>query len=146
MKKNKISILKLLEEGKTVQIKPQGYSMYPMFVPGRDSAVIVKARTQELKRGDVVLYRRDEGTIVLHRIWKVRKEGVYLIGDNQSLIEGPLRLEQIKGVLAAFIRKGKTISTDNLFYRIISAVWLALLPFRDGIKRTVLRLNKILYF
>lgn len=146
MKKNTISILELLKEGKTVQIKPQGYSMYPLFVPGRDSAIIVKAQTDKLKRGDVVLYRRDEGMIVLHRIWKIKKEGVYLIGDNQSQIEGPLRMDQIKGVLAAFIRKGKTTRVDNLFYRTVSAVWLALRPFRNSIKRVYSRLHKILYF
>ena len=36
----KISPEELLAEGRTIQIKPQGYSMYPLFIPGRDSAVI----------------------------------------------------------------------------------------------------------
>ena len=35
-----IDIEQLLAEGKTIRIKPQGYSMYPLFVPGRDEASI----------------------------------------------------------------------------------------------------------
>lgn len=131
MEKNKINILELLETGKSIQIKPNGYSMYPMFNPNRDSAIIIKNNKDKLKRGDVVLYRRDESNIlILHRIWKIKEEGIYLIGDNQSFIEGPLRKEQIKGILVEFIYKGKRISVNNLIYRLISHIWLILRPFR----------------
>ena len=60
----KISPEELLAEGRTIQIKPQGYSMYPLFVPGRDSAVIAppeksgrQGANLRYRRGDVVLYR-----------------------------------------------------------------------------------------
>lgn len=39
----KYDIEQLLEAGEIIQIYPEGYSMYPMFVPGRDAAVIKKA-------------------------------------------------------------------------------------------------------
>ena len=39
----KYDIEQLLEAGEVIQIYPEGYSMYPMFVPGRDAAVIKKA-------------------------------------------------------------------------------------------------------
>ena len=29
-----------LLENHTIQVQPQGYSMYPLFVPGRDSAAV----------------------------------------------------------------------------------------------------------
>lgn len=39
----KYDIEQLLEAGEIIQIYPEGYSMYPMFVPGRDAAVIKKS-------------------------------------------------------------------------------------------------------
>ena len=36
----KMDIEQLLAQGHSVRIYPQGYSMYPMLVPGRDEAVI----------------------------------------------------------------------------------------------------------
>ena len=132
---NGIDVVRLLEEGKTVQIKPQGYSMYPMFLPGRDSAVLSKVNQNRLRRGDVVLYRRDTQTLVIHRIWKITKNEVFLVGDNQISIEGPIKKSQIIGSLVFFLRKNKKISVHNPIYRLLSWVWLILLPYRDIIKR-----------
>ena len=39
-----------LLENHTIQVQPQGYSMYPLFVPGRDSAVIEKADCDSAKK------------------------------------------------------------------------------------------------
>ena len=40
--------------------------MYPLFVPGRDQAVVAPVDAEQLKREDVVLYRRDESILILH--------------------------------------------------------------------------------
>ncbi len=139
-----IDILELLEAGKTVQIKPQGFSMYPMLVPERDSAILIKADRKRLKRGDVVLYRRNKSILVLHRIWRRSGDLVYLVGDNQEIIEGPLPLEQIRGILVAFIRKGRTISVRSPLYLFYSHMWLLLRPFRKQIRTIAVKIkNKI---
>lgn len=137
-----VDIEKLLAEGNTIQIKPKGWSMYPMMRPGRDEAVIAPADTKKLKRGDVVLYRRKAGILVLHRIWKANKEGLFLVGDNQVEIEGPVNREQVKGKLAAFVRNGKSISVKNPAYRVPAALWLRLRPVRNGIKRPAAWMRK----
>ena len=107
---SKADIEQLLRDGKTVQTMINGYSMYPMLMPGRDSVILVPFEGEQPKRGDVVLYRRDGSILVLHRIWRVRQEGLYLVGDNQTEIEGPLRIEQMRGRLVGFVRKDKYIS------------------------------------
>ncbi len=136
-------IEKLLIEGNTIQLHPQGYSMYPMFLPERDEAIISPVRdASALKRGDVVLYRRDGGILVLHRICKADKSGFYLVGDNQTEVEGPLRPDQIKGVLSAFIRNGREISADNRVYRLASGIWLFLRPVRRCITVPVAALKR----
>ena len=111
---SKADIEQLLRDGNTVQTVINGYSMYPMLVPDRDSVIVAPLEDRKLKRGDVVLYRRDGSILVLHRIWRVRQEGFYMVGDNQTQIEGPLRPEQMRGILVGFIRKGKHISVRNL--------------------------------
>lgn len=140
-------IEQLLQEGRNLNIKPQGYSMYPVLVPGRDEAIIEPLNGRKLKRGDVVLYRRDKEAVsgsilVLHRIWKVKPEGIYLVGDNQKEIEGPLRPEQIRGIMAGMNRNGKYIPAENTVYRVLTGFWLLLRPIRPVISKTAAFLKK----
>ena len=104
--------------------------MYPMFVPGRDAAVIKKADVKKIRRADVVLYRRKESILVLHRVVKRKGGQFYMAGDNQMEIEGPVEADQIRGILTAFVRNGRRISVKNPVYVILSEAWLLLRPVR----------------
>lgn len=139
----KQDIENLLKQGQTVQFKPQGYSMYPLFVPGRDSAVVAPVDPARLKRGDVVLYRRDGSILVLHRIWKCEGDQFYLVGDNQKEIEGPLRPDQMLGILVQIIRKGRSFSTGNILYRLLSSLWLLLRPARPALSHAVAAIKRL---
>ena len=125
-----IDVEQLLKEGQAVCIKPEGYSMYPLIVPGRDSVVIAPCKESEVRKGDVILYRRDGGILVLHRIQKIKKEGLYLVGDNQTALEGPLRRDQVRGIMVELHRNGKTISVYSFFYRCYTVLWMMARPFR----------------
>lgn len=125
-----IDLEQLLRDGYTIRIKPQGTSMHPLFVSGRDEAYIAPASPTSLRRGDVALYRRQSGILVLHRIWRIRSSGFYMVGDNQTEIEGPLSPDQMKGFLTGFVRKGHYTSVKNPIYRSLSAFWLAFRPLR----------------
>lgn len=144
MQGQKADIEELLAEGRTIQIKPEGYSMYPLFVPGRDEALIAPADTESLRRGDVVLYRREGSILVLHRIWKRKGNDFYMVGDNQSEIEGPLGSEQVKGVLIGMIRNGRKLSLKNPVYRLYAGIWLMLRPFRPFLSQTAARCKRVL--
>lgn len=139
----KADIVELLQQGKRVKVYPEGYSMYPMFVPGRDAAILEKAEAAQLKRGDVILYRRLSGKLVLHRIWKRRQEGFFLLGDNQDIVEGPVAEEQIFGRLTGFVRKGKEHDTEEFWYRVLTGLWLSFRPVRMPIMKTGAFLKKI---
>ena len=107
-------IEQLLKNGSAVKLKPQGYSMYPLFLPGRDEAVIEHCVPSELHRGDVILYRRVQGILVLHRICRITRDGFYLVGDNQTEVEGPLSPEQIHGKLTGVVRNGKSLDRKSV--------------------------------
>lgn len=140
-----IDIEQLLAEGKTIKIKPQGYSMYPLFVPGRDEACIDRANFSSLKRGDVILYRRDKSILVLHRIWKITGNSFYMVGDNQTEIEGPLRADQVRGKLTGFVRNGKFVDVKNPIYRFLSGLWLFLRPLRPCAWKLTACMRKLSY-
>ena len=134
----KQDIEQLLRQGDSVRIFPKGYSMYPMFVPDRDEAVIRPLTdTTRLRRADVVLYRREESILVLHRICKVTADGIYLVGDRQTQIEGPLHPGQMRGILTSFVRKGREISVCHPAYILYSRLWLILRPFRHHVGKIV---------
>ncbi len=137
------NIEKILDSGKAIQIKPQGYSMYPVIVPGRDEAIVQKEDPAKLKRGDVALYRRDGSILVIHRICRKNKKGYYMVGDNQTEIEGPLRPDQIKGKMVALIRNGKEIDVRSLRYRIPCSIWLFMRPVRRPVSLAAAAMKKL---
>ena len=89
--------------------------MYPLFVPGRDQAVVAPVDTEQLKREDVVLYRRDESILVMHCVWKHKGDQFYLVGDNQKEVEGPLRPDQMRVILVEIIRNGRLFAVKIQF-------------------------------
>ena len=133
----KIKIVDLLSENKSVQLHPQGYSMYPLIVPERDEVIISPLRDHKIKRGDVLLYRRKNDKLILHRVYKKKNDKIYFVGDNESVVEGPLDISQVHGIMTAFYHKGKKIKTNNFFYFISWQLWLFLLPFRKPIGKLI---------
>lgn len=139
---------KLLEEGNCIQFAPKGYSMYPFINPDKGDQVVVEPLSERsISKGDVVLYRRaDEECgdvrLVLHRVQRVTKEGIFLVGDNQSNIEGPLQPAQMLGIMTARVRDGKELKSSNLFCKLFALLWLFVRPFRDLIKKPLAILKK----
>lgn len=138
----KVDVIQMLEQGEIIKIQPQGYSMYPMLVPGRDYAIIEMADRGKVRRGDVILYRREHSILVLHRVWKRDGDRIWFVGDNQVQVEGPLKIEQVKGILVAFEHKGKEISCDHAVYVVLSRLWLALRPVRFLITKPIAKLKR----
>ena len=132
----KKNIEELLREGIPVGFKPQGNSMHPTIVQGRDSVIVEPLGDRKLKRGDVALFRRPDdakvlpGSLIIHRVHRVKTDGIYMVGDNEKMVEGPLPPEQFLGIMTELIRNGKHIPVKNLRYRIITRLWLFLRPVR----------------
>ncbi|MBR5177779.1 MAG: S26 family signal peptidase [Lachnospiraceae bacterium] len=132
----KTNLEKLLRAGTPVGFYPQGTSMYPTIVPGRDNVIVEPLADTIPKRGDVLLFRRPDnapvypGKLILHRVWKVKNDGIYMVGDNEKMVEGPLPIECFIGIMTELNRKGKKINVTGLFYRILTKSWLFIRPIR----------------
>lgn len=115
--------------------------------PRRDEVVLAGIEDgSALRRGDVVLYRRENGMLVLHRIYKIGQDGLYLLGDHQTAIEGPVRREQVKGKMTGMVRDGRYMDVGNPGYRMLSVVWLWLRPARRAIMVPAARLRRMVRF
>ena len=118
----------LLEIGKEIRFIVVGNSMRPVFINGRDKVTVSKPK--KIKKRDIILYRRNDGSYVLHRVVGKGKLGFKLCGDNQTVIEYPVKREDIIAVVTSFERKGKEYSTRCLWYRIYSFLWCFIIPLR----------------
>lgn len=105
-----------------------GGSMMPMLYHRKDTVELVPA-DKPLKRGDLILYRRDNGAYVLHRILRVKGKRLICCGDNQCRTE-QIRTDQVLAVVRSFTRKGKHCLVTDRSYRAYVALWLGLHPLR----------------
>lgn len=102
-----------LNSGGSASFTIRGTSMRPMLKDGIDSVKIVKP-TKPLKKYDIIFYRRDDGTFILHRIVGT-KDGDYICrGDNQTESEFPVRSDSVIGIVSEYTKNGKTIDFDSL--------------------------------
>lgn len=138
------ALLPILDEGRSLKLPLSGLSMYPLLVGGRDEVLITSVSGTRLKRGDIVLYSRNDGTHVLHRIHHIKNSLYYMLGDAHSWIEGPIEEEDVLAVATAVIRKGKMIACNQYSYRIISGLWLLMRPLRPRLARIVRGLRRLL--
>ena len=107
---------------------PVGTSMLPLLREREDVVVIRPCKSARLL--DVILYRRADGTTVLHRVVGVRSGSYVLRGDNQIINEYGVTDGQIIDRLNAFYRKGRAHDMRELPVRIYGAVWWGIFPLR----------------
>lgn len=103
------------------RLYPRGTSMLPLIVEGKDSVILTKPSL--LCVGDIVLYIRENGQYVLHRIVKIKGNNLFLCGDNQTDIEtGVTTNEVIAKVTAVYkgdIRiEGNTAGISNYLFKL----------------------------
>lgn len=130
-----VSVLReLAEEGRVVSMLVVGSSMSPFLCHKRDYIYFTKP-DRELRRGDMVFYQRDTGQYVMHRIYRGKKDGYYMVGDAQTQIEGPLRGDQIFARIIKVKRKGRIIEPGNFWWEFFEHVWIRIIPLRKVIEK-----------
>lgn len=128
-----VSVLRdIAEEGKVVSMLIAGSSMAPFLCHNRDYIYFTKP-DREPRRGDMVFYQRDSGQYVMHRVYKVKPDGFYMVGDGQTQIEGPLRRNQIFALITQVKRKGKLICPGDFWWEFFEHVWIRIVPLRGAV-------------
>ena len=110
-----------------VRIQLQGHSMRPLIRCRRDYVTIRPIR-RELKRGDIVLFRRPDGIYVTHRLWKLRGDMVQTLGDNCLDPDNPVRRDAVLGLVTHVTRGTRTFCVDTPVWRFLGRCWSFLQP------------------
>ncbi len=125
-----IDMLLSLLDGKKgdLPLPVKGFSMVPFLHEG--DTVYINRLSKDPRRGDILLYRRPDGTYVLHRVKKCTKSGVLLLlGDGQTQKEPVLR-QWVFAEATSAKRKGRLITKKSPVWRFYSTLWLLLSPLR----------------
>ena len=112
-----------------VAIPVTGGSMVP-FLHSGDMAYL-DLPDSPLKKGDIVLYTRQSGRYILHRIKKVNKDGSFvMVGDAQQELELIPRRDMIHARVTAARHCGKLIRPGQPRWWFYQHIWLMLVPIR----------------
>lgn len=107
-------IEEILLSGGKVKILASGRSMEPVIRDGQDTVVLKKAEAS-LKKDDIVLFKRDSGSLVLHRIIAIDGSKITLRGDSQWTTE-TIDSSRVMGVLDSIERNGQSIKADSEYF------------------------------
>lgn len=117
------------ENGEYITV-PNGTSMYPMLRHRRDSVYLVKYEKNTLKKYDLPVYKRHDGTHVMHRCIGKNEDGYIMCGDNQWVRETRVKDEQIIAIVKGFYRDEKYIPVTNLWHKLYCRTWCISLRLR----------------
>lgn len=127
----------VISSGGEFRLFPRGTSMLPLIREGKDSVALISPK--DIKKGDIVLYRRSNGQFVLHRVVKIKNGEYIMCGDNQYTVEHGIKKDDILALVGRIFRDESEISEDNSQYvRYISS-----LPSRRLKKRIRAKLSAI---
>ena len=133
----------ILARGQLCRLQVTGTSMVP-FLRSEKDAVILKGFDGNVKKGDLLFYKRANGQYILHRVHSLCSDGTFLLcGDNQTVLE-PVRPQQIIAAIAAIERNGKQFQPQNLLWRGLSRLWMGMFLLRPLLLKLMHGLWKIL--
>lgn len=123
------NILASEEQAGSLPLLVIGGSMQPFLIGGRDTVFLSRLQ-RHARRGDILLYRRDSGGYVLHRVWKVSGTELTMVGDAQKNLEQGIRQDQVIAIVTSAERKGKLLMPGDFWWDFFADTWLRLRVFR----------------
>lgn len=105
----------VISSGGEFRMYPRGVSMLPLLVQGEDSVVLVSLG--DVCVNDMILYRRDNGQFVLHRLVKIEGDEYVMCGDNQGELERGIKREHLLAKVKYFYKKDKKVTLDDKSYQ-----------------------------
>lgn len=103
-----------LENSGVITVVPKGNSMWP-FIKGGKCTVIIKKPQSPINQMDVVLFQRENGDFVLHRVINVQQDNLVVKGDNFDYQEN-ISLSNVLGVVEGFYYKKNYTASNNPKY------------------------------
>ena len=109
---SQIKFEEVLEKDGELFFTNVGYSMYPLIRQREDILHIIK--TDDYKKGDIILFKSNADHYVLHRILKIKKDKIVTAGDYNYFKDQPITPNQVLGKLVTIKKKdGKEIDLSK---------------------------------
>ena len=117
-----------LNAGGSATFTIHGNSMEPLL-RNKKSTVKIEKVSRPLKKYDIIFYRRDDGSFILHRIVGIKKDGYICRGDNQTVNEYPVKDESIIGIVTEYGIGEERTDVNSVGQRIyallrVNSVWI----------------------
>ncbi len=138
------SLQEIINAGGHFTLCVSGSSMNPFLVHGRDFVRLKKYIAQDLKKGRILLFRRDTGELVLHRVRRVLPDGrLVMNGDAQVWCE-TISPDMVIAAVSDIECNGKSVSCNSFKYRTKIFLWQLLFPIRSLIFRVRNKLKRMI--
>lgn len=123
----------ILQSKQKIRIVLKGDSMKPVLRDG-DILTLKRLGKQNLFLGDIVLAIWND-KFVLHRIVLIKKNTVFLAGDNNLIQIEKVNRQNVLAKVYQYSRAGKGFKELSAFHKMLGLFWFACRPFRIAIKR-----------
>lgn len=103
-----------------------GFSMWP-FIRPKEKLVIKKFPADDLRAGDIILYRVNN-QLICHRLVRKNKDFLYTRGDNSLSAPEPITREMFIGKVVGIIKNNRTINLTSWRNRLINSFMVVIVP------------------
>ncbi len=111
----------LIDNDHQLQLRMQGFSMFPTLQPG-DKGIVQKCNACNILPGDIIVFKKNN-QLIAHRLIRIEakaRETLYICrGDQNGFEDKPVRENEIVGKLISFERNGRTTNINSLKMRML---------------------------
>ena len=133
-----------VEQGREYSLLVTGDSMRPFLLHGLSIVYMMKESQYDLKRGDIILFQREDGAFALHRVFRVYSDGRLCMNGDAQIWTECIDPTQVWAKVVRVRRKMREVPVTNWFYRRRVFIWMALWPCRSFLFRWRARMFRIL--
>ena len=88
--------------------------------------VVHLKKAENIRKFDILLYKRDNGNFVIHRVMKTKGDTLTMCGDNQFVFEKDILPSQVLAKVSAIYKKDRLVKLDSTGYNF----YVKMLPLR----------------
>lgn len=107
-----------------------GMSMWPLLCHGRDQVIVEKVNAENLRKGDIILYRIADDRYILHRITRLKETCFQTTGDGNTFRDPWMPYDCVTARASGIVRNGRTIDCSRLRWKAVFRIWMLLFPVR----------------
>ena len=135
------AVCEMIAAGKqNVPVPIRGVSMRP-FLRSGDQAYLSPLQPK-IRKGDILLFQRENSQYVLHRVYRIRRDGTCLLLGDSQLQPEPVTREQFRAQVS-FVRCGtRDFRPGSFRWWFFAGPWRRLAPWRRQIGKILALFRK----